>query len=96
MSTLLIDNFDSFTWNVFQALEECNAKVVVKRNNEITLEEAIALKPKNLVISPGMKILIIILLVLIIILLVLIIILLIILMMLILMMLMMLFPNSVV
>ncbi|KAJ3302024.1 bifunctional tryptophan synthase trp1 [Kappamyces sp. JEL0829] len=53
MTTLLVDNFDSFTWNVYQALCENGAKVVVKRNNEISLNEAIALQPKNLVISPG-------------------------------------------
>jgi anthranilate/para-aminobenzoate synthase component II len=53
MTTLLIDNFDSFTWNVFQSLSQANAQVVVRRNNEISLSEAIKLSPKNLVISPG-------------------------------------------
>ena len=91
--TLMIDNYDSFTWNVFQKLsnllneknkeslaskavavcatgageknagegkaetmmkeEEEREEVVVRRNNEISLEEAIALNPKRLVISPG-------------------------------------------
>ena len=53
MTTLLIDNFDSFTWNVYQSLSLLGAKVKVVRNNEITLEEAIQLNPRNLVISPG-------------------------------------------
>ncbi|KAJ3324932.1 bifunctional tryptophan synthase trp1 [Boothiomyces sp. JEL0866] len=53
MTTLLIDNYDSFTWNVYQSLCNLGANVVVHRNDFITLEEAIALNPKNLVISPG-------------------------------------------
>lgn len=53
MTTLLIDNYDSFTWNVYQSLCNLGASVVVHRNDFITLEEAIALNPKNLVISPG-------------------------------------------
>jgi anthranilate synthase/indole-3-glycerol phosphate synthase/phosphoribosylanthranilate isomerase len=53
MTTLLIDNYDSFTWNVYQALANLGADVVVHRNDQITLEEAIALNPRNVVISPG-------------------------------------------
>jgi anthranilate synthase/indole-3-glycerol phosphate synthase/phosphoribosylanthranilate isomerase len=51
--TLLIDNYDSFTWNVYQSLSNLGAQVIVFRNDEITLEQAIALNPKNIVISPG-------------------------------------------
>ncbi|WHI48916.1 anthranilate synthase component II [Microbulbifer sp. JMSA004] len=50
---LMIDNYDSFTWNVVQYLEELGAKVVVKRNDEITLEEIEAMAPEKIVISPG-------------------------------------------
>ncbi|KXS17589.1 IGPS-domain-containing protein [Gonapodya prolifera JEL478] len=51
--TLLIDNYDSFTWNVYQYLSELGADVRVFRNDEITVEECLALKPRNVVISPG-------------------------------------------
>jgi len=50
---LLIDNYDSFTFNLYQYLGELGAKVVVKRNDEITLEEAEALNFSHLVLSPG-------------------------------------------
>jgi anthranilate synthase/indole-3-glycerol phosphate synthase/phosphoribosylanthranilate isomerase len=53
MTTLLIDNYDSFTWNVYQYLCQLGAKVQVFRNDEITLQECIALNPRNVVISPG-------------------------------------------
>ncbi|KAI9019800.1 indole-3-glycerol phosphate synthase-domain-containing protein [Hyaloraphidium curvatum] len=53
MTTLLIDNYDSFTWNVFQYLESLGAHVKVFRNDEITVEECLALNPRNVVISPG-------------------------------------------
>lgn len=43
----------SFTWNVFQYLESLGAHVKVFRNDEITVEECIALNPRNVVISPG-------------------------------------------
>ncbi|KAJ3160971.1 bifunctional tryptophan synthase trp1 [Geranomyces variabilis] len=51
--TLLIDNYDSFTWNVYQYLSEMGADVVVYRNDQVSLEECIALNPRNVVISPG-------------------------------------------
>ncbi|KAJ3338048.1 bifunctional tryptophan synthase trp1 [Gonapodya sp. JEL0774] len=51
--TLLIDNYDSFTWNVYQYLSELGADVRVFRNDDITVEDCIALKPRNVVISPG-------------------------------------------
>ncbi len=50
---LLIDNYDSFTWNLYQYFCELGAEVVVKRNDEITLSEIAALAPARLVISPG-------------------------------------------
>ncbi|KAI5370257.1 Putative N-(5'phosphoribosyl) anthranilate isomerase (PRAI) domain, aldolase-type TIM barrel [Septoria linicola] len=50
---ILIDNYDSFTWNVYQYLVLEGAKVEVIRNDQITLEELIARKPTQLVISPG-------------------------------------------
>jgi len=50
---LLIDNYDSFTYNLVQAFAARGAEVLVYRNDAITVEEAIALKPTHLVISPG-------------------------------------------
>ena len=50
---LLIDNYDSFTYNLVQYLGDLGAEVVVHRNDKITVDEALALKPKAVVISPG-------------------------------------------
>lgn len=50
---LMIDNYDSFTWNVVQYLGELQADVKVIRNDELTIAEIIALKPERIVISPG-------------------------------------------
>jgi anthranilate synthase/aminodeoxychorismate synthase-like glutamine amidotransferase len=50
---LLIDNYDSFTYNLYQYLAELGAEVLVRRNDEITPEAAEALAPSHLVISPG-------------------------------------------
>lgn len=50
---LLIDNYDSFTWNLYQYFSELGAEVCVRRNDEITLAEISALSPQQLVISPG-------------------------------------------
>ena len=50
---LLIDNYDSFTYNLVQAFAAHGAEVMVYRNDMITVDEAIALKPTHLVISPG-------------------------------------------
>jgi anthranilate synthase component 2 len=50
---LMIDNYDSFTYNVVQYFGELGADVKVFRNDEITIEEIEALKPDHLVISPG-------------------------------------------
>ncbi len=50
---LLIDNYDSFTFNLAQYLGEMGAQVVVRRNDQITLDEVAALRPSRIVISPG-------------------------------------------
>ena len=50
---LLIDNYDSFTYNVVQYLGELGAEVEVHRNDQITIEEIERLKPEKIVISPG-------------------------------------------
>ena len=50
---LLIDNYDSFTYNLVQAFAALGAEVLVYRNDMITVEEAKALAPTHLVISPG-------------------------------------------
>ncbi|KUE78793.1 anthranilate synthase [Aeromonas schubertii] len=50
---LLIDNYDSFTWNLVQYFGALGSEVVVRRNDEITLEGIAALAPDQLVISPG-------------------------------------------
>ena len=50
---LMIDNYDSFTYNVVQYLGELGADVQVHRNDEITIEQIEALNPDQLVISPG-------------------------------------------
>ena len=50
---LLIDNYDSFTYNLVQAFAAMGASVMVYRNDAITVEEALALEPTHLVISPG-------------------------------------------
>jgi len=50
---LVIDNFDSFTYNLVQYLGQCGADTVVRRNNEITLEEIVKLNPDGIMLSPG-------------------------------------------
>ena len=50
---LLIDNYDSFTYNLFQYLSELGEEVVVQRNDKTTVEEIEKLKPQRIVISPG-------------------------------------------
>ncbi len=50
---LLIDNYDSFTYNLWHYLGELGAEVVVKRNDALTVETALALRPQGIVISPG-------------------------------------------
>ena len=50
---LLIDNYDSFTYNLYHYLGELGAEVSVFRNDKITLDEVAALRPEKIVISPG-------------------------------------------
>ena len=50
---LMLDNYDSFTWNLVQYLGELGAGVKVVRNDAITLDEVEALSPTHVVISPG-------------------------------------------
>jgi carbamoylphosphate synthase small subunit len=52
-NVVLIDNFDSFTWNIYQYLVLEGASVTVFRNDAITVEALSALNPTQLVISPG-------------------------------------------
>jgi anthranilate synthase/aminodeoxychorismate synthase-like glutamine amidotransferase len=53
VTILLVDNYDSFTYNLFQYLGELGATVRVVRNDELGAEEALALGPRAVVISPG-------------------------------------------
>ncbi len=53
MSFLLIDNYDSFTYNLFHYLGELGADVEVARNDALTAEEALARNPRGIVLSPG-------------------------------------------
>lgn len=50
---LMIDNFDSFTFNLVQYLGELGAEVVVKRNDEVTIADIEAMAPERIMISPG-------------------------------------------
>ena len=50
---LVIDNYDSFTYNLVQYFGELGAEMLIKRNDEITLAEIAALKPERICISPG-------------------------------------------
>ncbi len=50
---LLIDNYDSFTYNLVHYFGELGAEVVVKRNDAINVQEAMAMKPAAVVLSPG-------------------------------------------
>ncbi|MEO1224496.1 MAG: aminodeoxychorismate/anthranilate synthase component II [Pseudomonadota bacterium] len=50
---LLIDNYDSFTYNLVHFLGELGASTVVRRNDQITVDEALAMNPDGIVLSPG-------------------------------------------
>ena len=50
---LMIDNYDSFTYNIVQFMGELGADIQVKRNDQISIEEIESLNPKKIVISPG-------------------------------------------
>jgi anthranilate synthase/aminodeoxychorismate synthase-like glutamine amidotransferase len=49
----VLDNYDSFTYNLVQYLGELGAKIDVRRNDELTVEEVEALKPERILLSPG-------------------------------------------
>lgn len=51
--TVMIDNYDSFTFNVYQCLSQLGANLVVFRNDEVLVKDIIKLNPRNIVISPG-------------------------------------------
>ncbi len=53
MRVLVIDNYDSFTYNLVQYLGELGAEVIVRRNDEVTPEEVSKLHPDRIVVSPG-------------------------------------------
>ena len=53
MRVLVLDNYDSFTYNLVQYLGELGAEVLVRRNDEVTPEEAVELHPDRIVVSPG-------------------------------------------
>lgn len=53
MMLLMLDNYDSFTYNLVQYLGELGADVIVHRNDEITIDEIEALKPEKIMVSPG-------------------------------------------
>ncbi|MCX7356304.1 MAG: aminodeoxychorismate/anthranilate synthase component II [Alphaproteobacteria bacterium] len=50
---LLIDNYDSFTYNLFHFLGELGAEIEVRRNDKVTAEEAVTMKPQGIILSPG-------------------------------------------
>ncbi len=50
---LLIDNYDSFTYNLYQYLAELGADIQVRRNNQVTLDEIESMEPDHIVVSPG-------------------------------------------
>jgi anthranilate synthase component 2 len=53
MRVLVLDNYDSFTYNLVQYLGELGAEVLVRRNDEVTPEEVLELNPDRIVVSPG-------------------------------------------
>jgi len=53
LKVLVIDNYDSFVYNLVQYIEEMGAEAIVYRNDQVTLNQALKLKPDRIVISPG-------------------------------------------
>ena len=49
----VLDNYDSFTYNLVQYLGELGAKIEVRRNDEVTVDEVEAMKPERILLSPG-------------------------------------------
>ncbi len=52
---VLIDNYDSFTYNLYQLLGEYEEDIVVVRNDQITIEQLEEMNPKGIVLSPGQE-----------------------------------------
>lgn len=50
---LILDNYDSFTWNLVQAVEALGARCEVRRSDRITIAEVVAMQPQRIVLSPG-------------------------------------------
>ena len=50
---LIIDNYDSFTYNLYQLMGELHEDMIIKRNDEISIQEIKKINPENIVISPG-------------------------------------------
>ena len=53
MAILLLDNYDSFTYNLLHYLSELGCQVIVHRNNAVSVADVLAMKPEGIVISPG-------------------------------------------
>ena len=53
MTALILDNYDSFTWNLVQAAEALGAHCEVVRSDSVTLEEVVARRPDRIILSPG-------------------------------------------
>ena len=53
MKILLIDNYDSFTYNIYQYLSELGANALVVRNDQVSIDDLKEMKPEKIVVSPG-------------------------------------------
>jgi anthranilate synthase/aminodeoxychorismate synthase-like glutamine amidotransferase len=53
LMVFVLDNYDSFTYNLVQYMGELGAEMVVRRNDELTVDEIIAMRPQHIVLSPG-------------------------------------------
>jgi anthranilate synthase component 2 len=53
VKTLILDNYDSFTFNLYQYLGELGAELIVRRNDRVSFEEILEIRPERLLISPG-------------------------------------------
>ncbi len=53
MKTLILDNYDSFTYNLYQYISELSGDPIVKRNDEVTLDDIEDISPTHIIISPG-------------------------------------------
>lgn len=50
---LVIDNYDSFTYNLVQYLGQCDAKIEIRRNDKVTVDEIVQMRPTGIMLSPG-------------------------------------------